>query len=355
MTSSFICFYLTLLLQIEWAWNYLSSLRDNQYHITRTLQRESLNSMLSRLSNGHSLTDDDRTLSRHERSHNRTSQSPSLNGEAKYQNPSRAFVPAAEDVTPLAVEESPNSSGVPSRRSHGLPTETSGVSPRPRPRERVSVPGTHTNIDADSEKELNDEENMASLARGTASLGTSEEQGSLRSLDVGGRRSRQDDADDTFNTFASLPVSRAQGDLAQHASSSQRTDPQLSTGSRSRDLSKTLFSKAEMDHAEAAHRLEREIRSLTLQTAALQKDSDHTAMGHYGSLQYRKMDERTDTSDEEMRGAYGGHRAYSSLQYTHGALAKTSDIHQFALMSNVSIELSRRSFDISRRLKLKVC
>ena len=288
---------------------------------------------MSRLSNGDSLTDDDRTLSRHERSHlsHRASKSPSLNGEARLQGEDRTLAPAAADAASLALE------GMVSRGSHALSTEASGVSPRSR--ERVnSVTG--------SEKEWNNEENVASPTRALATF----DQGSLRSLNARERRRRQDDANNTFNEFASLPASTAHGDIAPHASSAQRTDPHLSTGSRTRDPSKVLPSTTELDLAEAAHRSERKFQSL-----GFQHSPDHRAVGHYQSLQPMRGDANMDMRDEETRGAYGGHRGQSFLHYSPGASAKMSDHHQFALLSNASIELSRKSFTIGKRLKLKVC
>ena len=337
MNHTYINIYLTLLLQIEWAWNYLSSLRDNQYHIAHNLQTGSVNSAVSRLSNGDSLTDDDRTLSRHERSHlnHHASKSPSLNGEARLQDEDRALASAAADVASL---------GMVSRGSHALSTEASGVSPRTR--ERVSVHAVHANSVTGSEKEWNNEENVASSSRAMATL----DQGSLRSLNARGRHRRQDDANNTFNEFASLPASTAHGDIAPHASSAQHTDPHLSTGSRTRAPSKVLPSTTELSLAEAAHRSERESQSL-----GFQRIPDHGTMCHYQSLQPMRFDENMDMRDEETRGAYGGHRGQSFLHYSHGASAKMSDQHQFALLSNTSIEMSRKSFTIGKRLKLKVC
>ena len=191
---------------------------------------------MSRLSNGDSLTDDDRTLSRHERSHlnHRASKSPSLNGEARIQDEDRALASAAADIASLGMD---------SRGSHALSTEASGVSPRTR--ERGSMHAVHANSVTGSEKEWNNEENVASPTRAMATL----DQGSQRSLNARERRRRQDDANNTFNEFASLPASTAHGDITPHASSAQHTDPHLSTGSRTRDPSKVLPSTTELDLA----------------------------------------------------------------------------------------------------------
>ena len=355
-------FCLTVLFQIEWAWNYLSGLRDNQYHIARTLQTGSLNSASSRLSNGDSLTgDDDTALPRpHERSRHlghSASQSPNHSGEVRPRDRNRS---ALTDVTSLAIEGLSTSNGVASIRSHAAPADTSSVGSRPREtgatgpgsQERSLVLRGDARMSPGSDKELSDQDSTASLNRRVAALALPEEEGSLRSLDARERRPRrlrQDDANDTFNTFASLPAataSRAHGNVALQAVAAQHADPQPSTGSKGTAGYPTT---PELHRAEAAHRSERQFHSLDVQAGAEQGGVDYRVVDRYQSLQpqHGRREEDLDLSDAETRGAYGGYNRSLSMPHSYSASAK-SDNHQVDF-------LSRKSFDICKRFKLKVC
>ena len=147
----------------------------------------------------------------------------------------------------------------------------------------------------------------------------------------------QADDDDTLNQYKSMPVGMTRpGAMAREPASSSRSGRW-----------NTVHGATDLDRAEAAHRSERQLQSEGFVPAADLEDSELGAVGGYQSLQLTHLD--------HMDRGHGGAGRFSSLPYSSGTSPRSSDIKKFALMSSSTAELSRKHFDISKRLTLKVC
>lgn len=349
--------------QLEWAQMYLSQLKDNQIHIANTLRRN--REVTAAID--------------HERRQTATSSSRSMvNGDGAARSasdpvasPRRHMSHASKEVnghtsssvrsrTPTEVRSYSPASAESKRpgervRSNSLMTQTAEAAaetPTPKPRGSARNEDTRSTGFSPSANSLADEEGEVGRITAGMEKMTAQYDSLNNSLE---KRHRQADADATFNKFASIPngpdVRRREGtDLTKNLD-----QPPSRNSSHSWQ---TMPGRSDMERAERAHRDEHHssldaIHSLDYQGASA-GGLNHQSPAPFSSLQPLYGHDDYD----EGAGAIGVDRSFPSAAFrrslSHGASTRTSEISPYALMSNASIELSRRSFKITHKLILKI-
>ncbi|KAL8566043.1 hypothetical protein ACOMHN_062772 [Nucella lapillus] len=301
--------------QIEWAWNYLSFLRDNQFHIARSLQTGDEDYSASGLPNG----------------------SPAV-GNSVYEQPYQEKAQSSHGLRQELQKKQKISGGeitdVTALRLENLTNTRHTMSPlSPDPFEDVCRGGTRS-------QNLHAEDAAVPSIKQTSAF--SEKQDSKRSFDARERRRRQDDANETFNNFASLPASNGAAAYNYRDSLQHRDPDHHSSGSR-RDV---LPDQTELEKLEKESRLERQFQSVGYRDSG---DDYHLATGGgYRSLQmdFARARESEDGVAERMRTSYTKEKAPSSA-------ARAAESPLYAL-SAASADLACRDFQLEDSLKLKV-
>ncbi|KAK7494928.1 hypothetical protein BaRGS_00013807, partial [Batillaria attramentaria] len=327
--------------QIEWAQKFLSELKDNQIHIARTIQRDretaaafeyekQHDSKAAKMVNGNGA---DRTLPDPVASSRRPSSraSAELTGHSSSAGDSDRRQEARSIGSPVSEVKS-------------------SVTPVPRPRDRVSTqqrPDAHSSDFPPQFGNTQDDAGRDDFSKITSSLLKMTDD--IKGHDYDGKGRRQADANDTFNNFASLPNDTSQRPerSSEQARLSDRPDK-----THSPRPWKTTPNRSDIEQAERAHLDEYHHNSLGPLHGT---STDYRAHTRFSSLQHQ-MDH--EDMDGEGAGANGGQRllppSFLQLSLSHGASPLSSQISPYAMMSNASIELSRRSFKISRHLTLKI-
>ncbi|XP_076465733.1 uncharacterized protein LOC143297329 isoform X1 [Babylonia areolata] len=294
--------------QIEWAWNYLSTLRDNQFHIARLLQTGEVNTSALGLLHGSSNC---AFSTAYELSHCHEAQSTRQSRDAKLQKDSIKNVTSLqlESLTNKCHESSPRSSDSYDDAPHGSARK----------------------------QKLHNRDSLKYITS------FNEEQSSRGNLGARERRRRQEDANETFNKFASLPQAPANNSTAAFR------DPGHHLSGRKRDDFPVTLPSQELECLEAAHKLEQHFQSLDHKGV---EDDYHFATGSHQSLQtdFARHKEDMEADDKRTKRTYRSERKTPFVGTSYGT---TTDPSPYVL-SAASAELSQKQFQIGKRLKLKV-
>ncbi|KAK7111050.1 uncharacterized protein [Littorina saxatilis] len=312
--------------QIEWAWNYLSNIRDNQLFAAQAYQTGSQsNSATSKLSNGNSLPNGDSDLDHRsllEKSH-QSHRSSQRSRELQFEDPERNSSPVSREVGSMKNEDLglvSSAQGLVPGASGGHGNARSGArSPHHGGQARKTL-----EEDLDEDNSAADRPGAISLAGEAGRPGGTTPRERHRLDD--GKNSRQDDANDTFHDFASLPANTNRKGLEQFRSD-PGDDTRPSSSGRNKGSSATEY-RREVDRAESEHRSERSFQSL-------QGYGDYDK--HGGGGDFKSLQPQYD--NYRAKGAYGGQHSLNS---------------QYGLHSSSMAELSRKSFKISQQLDMKL-